>query len=115
MKHTLGIALLALTAPVMAQAQRVQASSEWAITPELETAVERGLRWLADHQDPDGYWAQDIGFKLNVDYSVTDYDTAHVGVGSRHQERLEPSRGLEGDLPRVGAPQRVRRRPDARP
>lgn len=65
-----------------AQDQRVAASNTWAITPDLTAAVDRGLRWLADHQDPGGYWVQDIGFKLNTDYRVTKANAAHVGVTS---------------------------------
>jgi hypothetical protein len=49
------------------------------VTPEHERAVERGLEWLASHQNPDGSWTAKIGFKLNSDY----HDTAtagHIGV-----------------------------------
>jgi hypothetical protein len=54
--------------------------SDWAITPELQAAVARGLEYLAQTQDPRGFWAQDIGFKLNTDYRVTAKDVPHVGV-----------------------------------
>ena len=70
----------ALAAAPMAQRSREPSTTDWAINPELEEAVERGLRWLASGQSPDGYWAQDIGFKLNTEYHVTKYNTAHVGV-----------------------------------
>jgi len=74
----LGVGTLAGLA--CAQAPREISASDWAITPELRRAVERGHRWLAAHQHADGYWAQDIGFKLRSDYRVVSYDSAHVGV-----------------------------------
>ncbi len=52
---------------------------EW-ITPEVRAAVDRALRYLAEQQHQDGYWAQDIGFKLNSDYSVMAANQPHVGV-----------------------------------
>lgn len=66
-------------------AQGKRAPSEvmqWAITPELRAAAANGLKWLAEHQSPAGYWAQDVGFKLNTDYRVTESNTGHVGVSS---------------------------------
>jgi hypothetical protein len=50
------------------------------ITPESVRAVERALGWLAVHQQPDGSWKGDVGFKLNQDYDVTAKDQPHVGV-----------------------------------
>jgi hypothetical protein len=35
---------------------RAQLSERLGATPELETAVKAGLKWLADHQEPDGRW-----------------------------------------------------------
>jgi hypothetical protein len=49
------------------------------VTPEHETAVERGLDWLAAHQKPDGSWVAKIGFKLNSEYRET-AEGGHVGV-----------------------------------
>jgi hypothetical protein len=49
------------------------------VTPEHEAAVERGLAWLAAHQNPDGSWTARIGFKLNSDYRETG-EGGHVGV-----------------------------------
>src|SRR5262245_59541455 len=49
------------------------------VTPEHEDAVERGLDWLAAHQQPDGSWSAKIGFKLNSDYRET-AEGGHVGV-----------------------------------
>ena len=77
------LAALLPTAPLAAQPQRAQSpggSNQWAITADLQQAVARGHRWLADHQHPSGFWAEDVGFKLNTDYSVTRGDVAHVGV-----------------------------------
>jgi hypothetical protein len=50
------------------------------ITPRLIQAVERGLAYLASAQRRDGSWLGSVGFKLNQDYSVQEYDVPHVGV-----------------------------------
>lgn len=72
----------AVTAAAGAQEPRRPSgeSAKWAITEAMKAAVERGHRWLAENQHPSGYWAQDIGFKLNTDYRVTKYNAPHVGV-----------------------------------
>ena len=49
------------------------------VTDDQRDAVERGLRWLADHQESDGSWQSKIGYKLNADYRET-RDDGHVGV-----------------------------------
>jgi squalene cyclase len=49
------------------------------VTREHEQAVERGLEWLAAHQNADGSWTAKIGFKLNSDYRET-AEGGHVGV-----------------------------------
>jgi len=49
------------------------------VTKEHEQAVERGLAWLADHQNPDGSWSGKVGYKLNSDYRMTG-EGPHVGV-----------------------------------
>jgi squalene cyclase len=49
------------------------------VSAEHEAAVQRGLRWLADHQNPDGSWTSKIGFKLNSEYRET-AEGGHVGV-----------------------------------
>ncbi len=43
-------------------------------------AARRGLQYLAAHQNPDGSWSGDMGFKLNQDYKVTKYNVPHMGV-----------------------------------
>ena len=50
------------------------------ITPEQERAVERGLAWLSQHQNADGSWTADVGFKLNSTYRITAKQRGHVGV-----------------------------------
>ncbi|MGE0143167.1 MAG: prenyltransferase/squalene oxidase repeat-containing protein [Planctomycetota bacterium] len=55
------------------------ATEDW-VTPEVRQSVDRGLRYLAERQRADGCWTQDIGFKLNTDYSVMAEDAPHVGV-----------------------------------
>jgi hypothetical protein len=69
-----------LAAGLAAQPRRASGSSDWAITPELQRAVARGHQWLAAQQHPGGYWVQDVGFKLNTDYKVTEPAVPHVGV-----------------------------------
>lgn len=68
--------------PLAAQRAPRAMDNDGVITPELRAAVARGLKFLADHQHPDGYWAQDVGFKLNTDYRVTEGNAPHVGVTS---------------------------------
>lgn len=51
------------------------------VTPEHAKAVERGLEWLAAHQNADGSWTGKIGFKLNSDYRET-AEGGHVGVSA---------------------------------
>ncbi|MFO1052584.1 MAG: prenyltransferase/squalene oxidase repeat-containing protein [Planctomycetota bacterium] len=54
-------------------------AEEW-ITPEVRQSVDRALKYLASQQNEGGFWAQDIGFKLNTDYNVIASNQAHVGV-----------------------------------
>ena len=49
----------------------------------IREAVDRGLAYLASHQDKEsGGWKQDIGFKFNDRYEVTLENKPHVGVTS---------------------------------
>ena len=58
-------------------------SNEQLIDNELREAVARGHEWLAKHQDPDGYWAELVGYKLNTNYeALDDRPLPHVGVTS---------------------------------
>ncbi len=50
------------------------------VTPEHSSAVDRGLAWLSEHQNPDGSWSAKIGYKLNTDYEHTREAAPHVGV-----------------------------------
>lgn len=45
-------------------------------------AANRGLKYLAEQQAPDGSWAADVGYKLEEGYRVWNRDAAHVGVTS---------------------------------
>jgi len=54
---------------------------ETVITDAHKQSVERGLKWLAEHQQKDGSWSARIGRKLNTGYDYT-ADTGHVGVTS---------------------------------
>jgi hypothetical protein len=75
------LAAVPLVAPLTAQRRSAASTSneEW-ITDDVRRAVDRGLRFLAERQHPDGYWSQDVGFKLNTDYRVMEADAPHVGV-----------------------------------
>ncbi|MCP3918687.1 MAG: terpene cyclase/mutase family protein [bacterium] len=79
------VACAALTCvPESALAQRQRRGDDAGplvkITAEQEQAVERGLRWLQDHQNPNGSWTAKIGFKLNSSYRYTAEGKGHVGV-----------------------------------
>ena len=50
------------------------------ISQPLVNAVEKGLAYLAEQQQRDGSWRGSVGFKLNQDYSVQEYNVPHVGV-----------------------------------
>ncbi|HLU40162.1 MAG TPA: prenyltransferase/squalene oxidase repeat-containing protein [Planctomycetota bacterium] len=76
-------ALLVALAPAAAQEGRVERrDGHWseAITLELRRAVDDGHRWLAEHQHADGSWHEHVGYKLNSNYEITDYNVPHVGV-----------------------------------
>ncbi len=54
---TLGILAALLTAPSGARAE-----GDWEVTSQSEAALERGLRWLAENQGPEGNWtSNDLG------------------------------------------------------
>ncbi|MED6335407.1 MAG: prenyltransferase/squalene oxidase repeat-containing protein [Planctomycetota bacterium] len=64
-----------------AHAQGSGPSRALEVTPQQASAVERGLVWLANHQETDGSWNGKIGYKLNDDYNYT-AERGHVGVTS---------------------------------
>jgi len=54
---------------------------EASITSEkIHGAAQRGLDFLRDHQNRDGSWDGDIGFKLNENYEVIRFSRPHPGV-----------------------------------
>lgn len=59
--------------------QRADRESTLQISPAQQSAVERGLAWLAAQQQSDGSWTGKIGYKLNEDYNYT-AERGHVGV-----------------------------------
>lgn len=50
------------------------------IIPDQIETVSRALQWLADHQNEDGSWSAEVGFKLNQSYKITAQNVPHVGV-----------------------------------
>ncbi len=75
--------LFGLSAPLAsAQAPSSRDDGLVVVTPEHADAVERGLAWLAAHQNEDGSWSAKIGYKLNTDYAQTREASPHVGVSS---------------------------------
>jgi len=81
-----GICALALAgwASPLPRAQEPSAadSGVLVVTPEQVRAVERGLEWLKSHQNEDGSWTAEIGYKLNTSYNTTERERGHVGVTS---------------------------------
>lgn len=84
MKRTLPLCctVLLLGSDLWAQEPtRRNGNSDSMIDEQLQQQVARGLDYLAQQQNKDGYWAQKVGYKLNTDYEVLDRgDQAHVGV-----------------------------------
>jgi squalene cyclase len=73
----------ALLLPAPAAQESAFDSEPIVVTPEQKEAVERGLAWLAEHQNADGSWSALVGYKLNTDYKMTvDDPVPHVGVTS---------------------------------
>jgi hypothetical protein len=80
------------------------ASNNQLVDDRLREAVARGLDWLQEHQHPDGYWSEHVGYKLNTSYErLDDRPMPHVGVtalalmsflGGGHL----PDRGKYGDV-----------------
>ena len=80
LRHALVSALLG--GAMAAQETRIERrDGHWleAITPELRRAVDEGQRWLAEKQHADGSWHQHVGYKLNSNYEITDFNVPHVG------------------------------------
>lgn len=73
------LGVVALATPA-AEAQERRFRFE-AIQPEQVRAADRGLRFLAEHQDPaTGSWRADVGYKLNNNYNIVAVEKPHVGV-----------------------------------
>ena len=101
---------LALAAALLASNARAQGSDfetrPIVVTREQEEAVERGLQWLAENQNPNGSWDGKIGYKLNSDYRETG-DGSHVGVTALACMAFLagghlPARGTYGDVVNKG-------------
>ncbi len=49
--------------------------------PQVQDGIARALSYLAEHQDgASGGWLQDVGFKFNDRYELTEANKPHVGV-----------------------------------
>ena len=69
--------------------ERVQKIKELGITSETENAVERGLSWLARHQEPDGRWSGETYFDhcfgrptCKADGGVSNSSLAYAGLAT---------------------------------
>ena len=77
--HLAGPLALALTQG-SADQERTFESEPLVVTPAQKQAVDAGLAWLAEHQNANGSWTADIGFKVHNDYRATTDDGSHAGV-----------------------------------
>ncbi len=75
------LVFLPATTPAGTQDERSLGPAPIEITPAQRRAVDQGLAWLAEHQNPDGSWSAKIGYKLNESYRETG-DGSHVGVSA---------------------------------
>jgi hypothetical protein len=86
MKKSIALLLLTLAIAVPAIAQDGPAPEDngggpgWGIeiTPRTEKAIRKGLDYLAAHQNPEGYWLESVGRKVNEEYQG--HIGKHVGV-----------------------------------
>lgn len=78
------------------------------LNPKAINAVERGLNYLANNQDPEtGAWLNDVGFKLNTSFRIDKENKPHVGITSLACMALMssgnlPNRGRYGKNVRAG-------------
>ena len=79
-RHCRALALLLLLASLAGAQTSTRDDDLIVVTPEHAQAVERGLAWLAEHQNDDGSWTAKIGSKINTNYDYTRDDYPHVGV-----------------------------------
>jgi hypothetical protein len=79
------VALVSLAAgvgawPLVATPQDRGGDNASLATAASRKGAEKALRWLVDHQEKNGAWRCDVGFKLNEGYRVEQRDEPHVGV-----------------------------------
>lgn len=68
--------------PVGDTAGAIPAAPPFAEDEAVHSAITKGLRYLARSQSASGAWIQDIGYKFNESYHVTDQGKPDVGVTS---------------------------------
>lgn len=76
------------------------------LTEEARGALEAGLQWLSKHQQLDGSWLADVGYKLDPVYVVTAANKPHVGITALAGMALlnaEGERDPEANRKRVAA------------
>jgi len=72
------------------------------VTPEIRRSADRGLEWLAAHQNENGSWTCRIGYKLNEEYRA-DRENDHVCITALAgmaflASGAVPGRGKYGDV-----------------
>lgn len=75
-----GGSLAARAAPQVGDSSDTWTDRHSAADRETMKSVQSGLEWLQDHQNEDGSWTGEVGFKLNQKYEVEKIGKPHVGV-----------------------------------
>lgn len=78
--RAVGSLVLLLPLAVMARSEEEPEPAKVSVDRQAMRAVMAGLEWLKEHQNADGSWTGDVGFKLNQKYEVEHSRKPHVGV-----------------------------------
>src|SRR6266404_6282328 len=88
-RHPDGYWVGELSASALSTATAVSALSLAPDVPDQAELVERGLRWLASHQNADGGWGDTVKSFSNISTSMLCRAAFHLtGTTSRHAESL---------------------------